>query len=119
MVSSPDSKRAERSSLTPLARQRVKFLQHRSDFDYAPLARFEKIKTTRMSGTDSTQETIAQHLEQARAIVDQYKTAVVAPAILHWLGMAYRDIDTDRAVAAFERLSKNYPHSEEGGDFGP
>nr|WP_319394743.1 tetratricopeptide repeat protein [uncultured Desulfobacter sp.] len=101
------------SSLTPLARQRVKFLQHRSDFDYAPLARFEKIKTTRMAGTDSTQETIAQHLEQARAIVDQYKTAVVAPAILHWLGMAYRDIDTDRSVAAFERLSKNYPHSEE------
>ena len=101
------------SSLTPLARQRVKFLQHRSDFDYEPLARFEKIKTTRPTGIDSTKETIVQHLEQARSIVDKYTTAVVAPAVLHWLGMAYRDIDTDRSVAAFERLSKNYPHSEE------
>ena len=101
------------SGLTPLARQRVKFLQHRSDFDYEPLARFEKIKTTQPIGTDSTTKTLVQHLEQARAIVDQYPTAVVAPAVLHWLGMAYREIDIDRAVAAFERLSKNYPHSEE------
>lgn len=105
-------KKEPNSSLTPLARQRVKFLQHRSDYDYEPLARFEKIKTTQMAGTGSTKEDIVQHLEQARAIVDQYTTAVVAPSILHWLGMAYRDIDTNLAVAAFERLSKNYPHSE-------
>ncbi|MCG8551112.1 MAG: tetratricopeptide repeat protein [Desulfobacterales bacterium] len=111
-------KKEPNSGLTPLARQRVKFLQHRSDFDYEPLARFEKIKTTQMAGTGSTKEAVVQYLEQARAIVDQYPAAVVAPSILHWLGMAYRDIDTNLAVAAFERLSKHYPNSAEAATAG-
>ncbi len=105
----------EKSSLTPLARQRIQFLNARSDFDFKPLARFERIKKIEVPRKKNRPGEMVKVLEQARAIAQEHPSAVIAPGIWHWLGMQYRDLDTGLSVRAFEQILKNYPGSEEAG----
>lgn len=103
------------SSLAPLARQRIRFLKDRSDFDFIPLAQFERIKKIEVPIKRNQPGEMGKALEKARAIASTYPAAVIAPDLLHWLGMQYRDLDTALSVGAFQQLLKQYPESGAAG----
>jgi tetratricopeptide (TPR) repeat protein len=101
------------SPLSPLARQRVDFLQTHSDFGYAPLKGFEKIRKMAFArkGGDAVERT--RLLEAVAGLIETYPAAAIAPTMQHWLASQLRQDHPQRAISAFEKLSTDYPEAVE------
>ena len=100
-------------TLTPLAKQRIKYLAEYSDFNYEPLARFERIKKVEFARKKHRPEECDNLLKETESIITQYPESKLAPIIQYWLANQYRLIDTEKAVNAYMTLRKNYPNHPE------
>ncbi len=101
------------SSFAPLARQRITYLQKRSDHDFEPLARFERIRKTDYARKKDQPAERMRLLKEVQDIVEAFPKAHVASQIQYWLGIQYRDINLDRSIQSFQRLLNNYPNAPE------
>ncbi|RLB61800.1 MAG: hypothetical protein DRI90_10545 [Deltaproteobacteria bacterium] len=99
------------STLVPLARQRIKFLQAHSDHDYQPLARFERIRKVDYARQKNDVAGQEKMLNQVRGIITEFPSCSLAPEMVYWLANQYRSMDPDRAVATYRELIQNHPES--------
>ncbi len=95
-------------SLTPLARQRMKYLKAYGDYDFAPLAQFERIRRVSLARTEEASPEREALLNQVRTLVEQYPDAALASTMLYWLANQYRNTQPDRAVSIYQELAKTY-----------
>ncbi len=103
-------------TLTPLAKQRIKYLSVYSDYSYEPLARFERIRKIEFARKKHRPQERDKLLKETDSIITKYPESKLAPVIQYWLANQYRLIDPSQAVTAYEKLRKNYPnhpHSKE------
>jgi tetratricopeptide (TPR) repeat protein len=101
------------SPLAPLARQRVDYLQTYSDFDYAPLKGFERIRKMAFARKGGDAAGRARLLEAVAGLIETYPAAAIAPTMQHWLASQLRQDHPQRAISAFERLGADYPEAAE------
>lgn len=97
------------SSLAPLARQRIKYLEAHSDHGYKPLARFERIRKVELARQRNSPAGIPAVLDKVQAIIDAFPKSSLAPAMHYWLANQYRQLDPERAVATYRELIKRFP----------
>jgi TolA-binding protein len=97
------------SSLAPLARQRIKYLEAHSDHGHKPLARFERIRRVELASARNSPAGISAALDKVQAIIDEFPESKLAPAMTYWLANQYRQLDPERAVATYRGLIKKYP----------
>ena len=96
-------------TLTPLAKQRIKYLSAYSDYDYKPLADFERIRKIEFARKKHSPEGREKLLKQTEAIINKYPKSNIAPGIQYWLANQYRQTNPDKAVSAYLTLREKYP----------
>jgi len=99
-------------TLTPLAEQRVKHLSRYSDYDFAPLVRFERIRKIEFAKQEGLDER-ARLLREVDSIITEYPDCRLAATMQYWLANQYRRADADKAVDAYRKLKNKYPHHPE------
>ncbi|MBW2457187.1 MAG: tetratricopeptide repeat protein [Deltaproteobacteria bacterium] len=99
------------STLMPLARQRIKFLEAHSDHDYQPLARFERIRKVDFAAQKDQPAQRREVLAKVRAILTEFPSCSLAPEMVYWLANQYRSVDVDEAVATYRELIADHPDS--------
>jgi tetratricopeptide (TPR) repeat protein len=100
-------------TLTSLANQRIKYISAYSDYEYKPLAQFERIKAVEFARKKDQPEQRGSILNEVASLIKQYPDSNLAPVMQHWLANQYRLSEPDKAVEAYMTLRKNYPgHSE-------
>ena len=99
------------STLSAIARQRIAYLVSHDDHGFAPLKQFERIKKVEFARKKDDPAHLTKILEEVRALVAKYPDCALAPDMQHWLAYQYRDVDTQKAVAAYRHLGKAYPDS--------
>jgi TolA-binding protein len=97
------------SNLTPLAFQRIDFLNTHGDYDFEPLARFERIRKKEYARKRHSRDEREEVLEQVRVILKEFPDASLAPIMQYWLANQYRQSDPDRAVSAYTSLIEKFP----------
>lgn len=95
-------------TLTPLGKQRIRYLSEYSDDHFEPLARFERIKTVELARKQRP-EVREKLLRDAAAIVTEYPNSRIAPVIVSWLANQYSQTNPDQAVELYMQLQANYP----------
>jgi tetratricopeptide (TPR) repeat protein len=95
-------------TFTSLANQRIKYISAYSDYDYKPLASFERIKAIEFARKKEQPQERSKIFDQVRALIKQYPDSNVAPVMQHWLANQYRLSDPNKAVEAYMALRKNY-----------
>lgn len=95
-------------TLTPLAKQRIKYLTSYSDYDYEPLARFERIKKVEFGRRKHIAESRDRILKEVELIIKEYPDSKLAPVMQYWLANQYRTIDPDKAVYFYMALKNKY-----------
>ncbi|MEW5736872.1 MAG: tetratricopeptide repeat protein [Thermodesulfobacteriota bacterium] len=101
------------ASLAPLARQRATFLRAYADFDFKPLAAFERIRQVDFLRAKDAPKKRDELLQKVGALMAAYPKAAIAPAINFWLANQYREFDPEKAVSLYRDLIRNYPESQE------
>lgn len=100
-------------TLTPLARQRLRYLSAYSDYDYKPLTRFERIRKVEFARKKDSFEERNKLLEEVKSIIGEYPDSKLAPVMQYWLANQYRQNEPDKAVDAYITLRKKYPNYPE------
>ncbi len=99
------------SPLVPVASRRLAYLREHDDHDFAPLARFERVRRVAYRRTEKDPAARKACLERVAAILDEYPDSRIAPTMQYWLANQYRRVDTPRAVACYRALLQRYPGS--------
>lgn len=99
------------SPLVPAASRRLAYLREHDDHDFAPLARFERIRRVAYRRTENDPAARQACLEKVAAILAAYPGSRIAPTMQYWLANQYRRVDTPRAVALYRGLLQRYPGS--------
>lgn len=95
------------SSLTPFARERLKFFKGFDKGDRNALQEFEKIRrVSYLAADEQTKDTL---IEQVLRKSNEKKTSSLAPVMLYWVGNQLRQKDAARAVAVYQKLVAAYP----------
>ena len=100
-------------TLSSLANQRIKYISAYQDYDYKPLAQFERIKAIEFARKKDQPTERDKILSEVSGLISQYPDSNLAPVMQHWLANQYRQYDADKAVAAYMTLRKNYPEHGE------
>jgi len=100
-------------TFTSLANQRIKYISAYSDYDYKPLARFERIRTVEFARKKEQVESRNEIFLQVESLINEYPDSNIAPVMQHWLANQYRLNDPDKAVKAYMTLRKNYGNHRE------
>jgi tetratricopeptide (TPR) repeat protein len=101
------------STFVPLANQRIKYIAAYRDYEYKPLAGFERIKVIEYARKKELPEEENRIFGQVESLINEYPDSNIAPVMQHWLANQYRLREPDKAVEAYMRLRKNYGgHSE-------
>ena len=101
------------STFTALANQRIKYISAYSDYDYKPLASFERIKAIEYARKKDQPQERNRIFNEVKSLIKEYPDSNLAPVMQHWLANQYRLSDPDKAVEAYMSLRKNYSgHSE-------
>ena len=101
------------STFTPLANQRIKYISAYSDYNYIPLARFERIRAIEFARKKERLQERSKVLDEVKSLINGYPGSNLAPVMQHWLANQYRLSEPDKAVEAYMTLRKNYHgHSE-------
>ena len=103
------------SALAPMARRRIAYLEAHNDADYAPLARFERIRRVRFARSQHDPAARAACLADAAGILEDYPDCSMAPAILYWLANQHRLGAPDGAAALYRTLLDRFPDSRLAG----
>jgi len=100
-------------TLTSLASQRIKYISAYSDYNYKPLAQFERFKAVEFARKKDQPAERSRILNEVTSLIKQYPDSNLAPVMQHWLANQYRLSEPDKAVEAYMMLRKNYrSHSE-------
>lgn len=100
-------------TFTPLANQRIKYISAYSDYNYIPLARFERIRVIEFARKKEQLQEHSKILGEVKSLINEYPDSNLAPVMQHWLANQYRLSEPDKAVEAYMTLRKNYRgHSE-------
>jgi tetratricopeptide (TPR) repeat protein len=99
-----------RSSLVPLARQRLNYLTEHSDYEFEPLARFERIRSVEFARKKDSFDELEPLLAEVRAILTDFPDCRLAPDMTYWLANQFRRSDPDRAVEIYQEFIGKYPH---------
>jgi tetratricopeptide (TPR) repeat protein len=97
------------STLTPLARQRIRYLSKYSDYDFKPLRQFDRIRKIELSRKKHSEKDRKKLLDAVESIIKAYPESNLAPVMQYWLANQYRNSNPDRAVDAYLRLRKLWP----------
>ena len=97
------------STLAPLARQRIKYLEAHADHDYQPLARFQRVRHLELPRSQGTRAGRQRCRQQVRAILVEFPRCSLAPVMRYWLANQLRRDDPDGAVTAYRRLMADFP----------
>jgi len=101
------------STFTALANQRIKYISAYSDYDYKPLASFERIKAIEYARKKDQPQERNRIFNEVKSLIKEYPDSNLAPVMQHWLANQYRLSNPDKAVEAYMALRKNYSgHSE-------
>ena len=98
-------------TLAPLAKQRTKYLSTYCDYNYEPLAQFDRIRKIEFARKKHIAEERNKLLVQVESIINKYPDSKLAPAMQYWLANQYRQSDPDKAVQAYQQLRDKYPNS--------
>lgn len=108
------AQRYPNSSLTPFAKERLKYLRGFEPADLPALAEFEKIRrVSYLAADESTQDAL---IEQVLRQSEEEPNAALSPVMLYWASHQLRQKDAPRAVAIFRKLAAAYPESEPARD---
>jgi tetratricopeptide (TPR) repeat protein len=100
-------------TLTSLASQRIKYISAYADYDYKPLANFERIKAVKYARKKDQPQERDKIFGEVKSLIKAYPDSNLAPVMQHWLANQYRLSEPDKAVEAYMTLRKNYrSHSE-------
>ncbi|UCG13390.1 MAG: tetratricopeptide repeat protein [Deltaproteobacteria bacterium] len=99
-----------RSSLSPVAQQRIDFLSAHRDYGFEPLATFERIRKIEYSRKGQLQADREKLLHEIQDILVRFPDCSLAPVIHYWLANQYRRADPDRAVSQYRDLQQRFPH---------
>jgi tetratricopeptide (TPR) repeat protein len=100
-------------TLTSLASQRIKYISAYADYDYKPLANFERIKAVEYARKKDQPQERDKIFGEIKSLIKAYPDSNLAPVMQHWLANQYRLSEPDKAVEAYMTLRKNYRgHSE-------
>jgi len=99
-------------TLTPLAKQRVKYLSAYSDHNFEPLARFERIRKIEFARRQTPRQQDSL-LQQVDSLITEYPDCKLAGTMQYWLANQYRQANPDKAVEAYRKLREKYPHHDE------
>jgi tetratricopeptide (TPR) repeat protein len=101
------------STLVALANQRVKYISAYADYDFKPLAAFERIRSFEYAQKKEIPTERDKILAQVSSLIAEYPQSNLAPVMQHWLANQYRLFSPEKAVQEYMTLRKNYPnHSE-------
>lgn len=98
-----------KSSLAPLARQRIQYISEYSDYDFKPLARFDRIKKIEFSRKKHQKQDRDKLLNEVGSIISEYPDSRLAPVMQYWIANQYRNTDPDRAINAYMKLKHDWP----------
>ncbi len=100
-------------TLTSLANQRIKYISAYADYDYKPLANFERIKAVEYARKKDQPQERDKIFGEVKSLIKAYPDSNLSPVMQHWLANQYRLSEPDKAVEAYMTLRKNYRnHSE-------
>jgi tetratricopeptide (TPR) repeat protein len=101
------------STLVSLANSRVSYINLYSDYNFKPLAGFERIRSFEYAQKKEIPVERDKILAQVVSLISEYPDSNLAPVMQHWLANQYRLFSPQKAVEAHMTLRKNYPnHSE-------
>jgi tetratricopeptide (TPR) repeat protein len=103
-------------SVTPLASQRIKYLENYSGHQFKPLKRFERIRKIEFSRQSAQPAQQEKMLQEVTVIIEDYPQCKLAPVMQHWIANRYRQLSLEKAVAAYRKLKTDYPDSPESRD---
>jgi tetratricopeptide (TPR) repeat protein len=101
------------STLVALANQRVAYITSYADYEYKPLASFERIRSFEYAQKKELPAERDKILAEVDSLIMQYPDSNLAPVMQHWLANQYRLFAPDKAVDAYMTLRKNYPNHNE------
>jgi hypothetical protein len=101
------------SPLTPLAKQRLKYIKAYADFDYVPIENFERIKKLEFARKSKSSMDRGRILKKVAALIERYPDSALAPAMQNWLAAQLRRDNPAKAVSAYLMLKKTYANSLE------
>jgi len=101
------------STLAPMARRRVEYIQAHADFDYKPLEQFERIRRVEFARSQRDPHARDTCLADVQAVLEAYPACSIAPTITYWLANQYRQRDPDQAAAFYRMLLEGFPTSGE------
>jgi tetratricopeptide (TPR) repeat protein len=100
-------------TFTSLANQRIKYISEYADYDYKPLAKFERIKAVEYARKKDQPQERDKIFGEVQSLIKAYPDSNLAPVMQHWLANQYRLTEPDKAVEAYMTLRRNYHgHSE-------
>lgn len=100
-------------SLTPLARQRTKYLTQYTGQELKVLRRFEQIRKIEFARLKDQPEELVKLLEEVETAVKENPGSKLAPVMQHWAANRYRQFSLDKALAVYRDLREKYPGSAE------
>ena len=103
------------STLAPMARRRIEYLDAHGDFDYKPLVRFERVRRVDFARSGPNTPARAKCLAEVADILETYPNCSLAPAMTYWLANRHRLADPDRAAGLYRTLIEKFPASRQAG----
>jgi len=103
-------------TLAPMARGRIAFLAAHADFDYRPLAGFERVRRVRFARSLKDPRARDACLVEVEQIVAEYPQCKIAPLMRYWLANQYRRHAPDRAVELYRSLLRRHADSPQAED---
>ena len=103
-------------TLAPMARGRIAFLAAHADFDYRPLASFERVRRVRFARSLKDPRARDACLAEVEQIVAEYPQCKIAPLMRYWLANQYRRHAPDRAVELYRSLLQRHADSSQAED---
>jgi len=101
------------STLVPMARRRTAYLEAHSDFDYKPMARFERIRRVRFARSGRDTAARRRCLAEVAQTLRAYPDCSLAPAMIYWLANQHRRASPDRAAELYRDLLRRHADSRQ------
>jgi tetratricopeptide (TPR) repeat protein len=101
------------SALAPAASIRLSMLQTYGDFDYRPLAAFERIRQHQYIRARDNPSKQTALLQELITLTETYPQSKTVPLMLYWTANQYRPLNTDQAIALYRQVLSAFPQSEQ------
>lgn len=97
------------SSLIPIAKLRISYISEYSDYNYEPLAGFERLKTVDFLKARDKKDEQQQLLEKANNLLNKYPSCKITPVVMLWIASQYQQFDSGKAIRYYQGLKAKFP----------